>query len=291
MLLIAGVGIAGLLGGLLVDDIQVEDTVTVAAHRGAAGKAPENTLAAVRAAIEDGADWVEIDVQETADGEAVVVHDSDFMKVAGVNLKVWNATLTQLQTIDVGSWFAAEFSGERVPTLLEVLEEARGKCRVLIELKYYGHDQQLERRVVDIVEKAQMAEDIAVMSLKYDGIQKIRALRGGWTVGLLSAKALGNLTKLDADFLAVNMGMAKPQFLRRAHSAGKQVFVWTVNDAVSMSRMMSLGVDGIITDEPAMAREVLADRADLSSAERLLIQAALIFGRPMPARPPRDDSP
>jgi len=291
LLLIGVTAVAVLVGAWLLKGIQVHDDVLVVAHRGAAGKAPENTLASVRQAIEDNADWIEIDVQESIDGEVVVVHDSDFMKVAGVDLKVWEGTLQQLREIDIGSWFGPEFSAERVPTLVEVLDEARGRSRVVIELKYYGHDQQLEQRVVDIVEQAGMVNDVAIMSLKYDGIQKIRTLRPDWMIGLLSAKAIGSLARLDADFLAVNMTMATPGFIRRARVAGKQVFVWTVNDPVSMSRMMSLGVDGIITDEPEMARNVLAERSDLSSVERLLVHTAVLFGRPVPPRIYRDQSP
>ena len=280
-----------LVGHWLVDGIQIKDTVSVVAHRGAAGKAPENTLAAIRQAITDGSDWVEIDVQETADGEVIVIHDSDFMKLAGVDLKVWDGTLAQIRDIDVGSWFDPRFSDERVPTLVEVLEEAKGKARVVIELKYYGHDQQLEQRVVDIVEQTGMTDKIAIMSLKYAAVQKMHALRPEWSIGLLSATAIGDLASLDADFLAVATGMATPGFIRRSHEQGKQVFVWTVNDAVTLSRMMSLGVDGIITDEPALAREVIADRADLNPAERLLMHTAVLFGRPEPQRHYRDESP
>jgi len=291
LLLLGGVVTATLLGHWLLQGIQVQDTVTVVAHRGAAGAAPENTLAAVRHAIEDGTDWVEIDVQETVDGEVVVIHDSDYMKLAGNRLKVWDGTLAQVQDIDVGSWFAPEFSAERVPTLAEVLAEVRGRARLVIELKYYGHDQQLEQRVVDIVEQADMVDAVAIMSLKYDGIQKIRKLRPGWTIGLLSAKSIGNLASLDTDFLAVNTGMATTRFVKRAQDSGKQVYVWTVNDPVTMSRMISLGVNGIITDEPAMAREVIEERADLSTVERLLVHTAVLFGRPVPPRLYRDESP
>lgn len=291
MLLIGCTAVAVLVGAWLLDGIQAEDTVEVVAHRGAAGKAPENTLAAIRQAIQDGADWVEIDVQETVDGEIVVIHDSDFMKLANVNTKVWDGTLKQLKEIDVGSWFDPKFSNQRVPTLAQALEEVRGKCRLLIELKYYGHDQQLEQRVVDIVEKAGMVDDVAIMSLKYEGIQKIRELRPDWVVGLLSTTALGNLSNLDLDFLAVNMGMATSGFIRRTRAAGKQVFVWTVNDQISMSRMMSLGVDGVITDEPELARNVLIERSGLNSIERLLIHTAVLLGRPVPQQTYRDQSP
>jgi glycerophosphoryl diester phosphodiesterase len=108
---------------------------------------------------------------------------------------------------------------------------------------------------------------------------------------LLSATAIGDLTRLDADFLAIAMAMASGGFVRRAHEAGKQVFVWTVNDPVSMSRMMSMGVDGVITDEPEMARKVLADRAALGSAERLLLHTALLFGYSFTPHQYRDQSP
>ena len=87
------------------------------------------------------------------------------------------------------------------------------------------------------------------------------------------------------------MGMASAGFVRRTHEAGKQVYVWTVNDPVSMSRMISLGVDGIITDEPEMARQVLKERATMSSAERLLIHTALLFGQSFTPKQYRDDSP
>jgi len=280
------------VGGWLLKGTAVPDDAIIVAHRGAAGRAPENTLASVRAAIEDGADWVEIDVQETLDGEVIVVHDSDFMKLSGVPLKVWDGTLAQIGEIDVGSWFGPGFAEERVPTLEAVLETIRAsEARLVIELKYYGHDQALERRVVDLVERMGMTDRVAIMSLKYEGVQKIRGMRPDWTVGLLSATAIGDLTRMDADFLAVNLGMAKPRFVRRAHRSGRKVFVWTVNDPVTMSRVLSLGVDGVITDEPAMARQVVADRAEMSTAERLLVHAAVVFGKPLPPRAYRDESP
>jgi len=285
-------GLAVVAGAWLLAGAQVPDAAVVVAHRGAAGRAPENTMASVRAAIEDRADWIEIDVQETADGEVVVLHDSDFMKLAGVPLKIWEGRLEQVTAIDVGSRFAPEFAGERVPTLAAVLEEVGASdSGLVIELKYYGHDQELERRVVEQVERAGMADRVAIMSLKQEGIRKVRSLRPEWKLGLLAARAFGDLARVDADFLAVNLGMARPRFIRHAHAAGKKVFVWTVNDPVTMSRVLSLGVDGVITDEPAMARKVIAERASLSVGERLAVHAAVVFGKPLPTRGYRDESP
>ena len=281
--LIVTAAVATFIGFTLLDEIRITDDAQIIAHRGAAGAAPENTLAAIRQAIADGTDWVEIDVQETADGEVVVMHDSDFMKLAGVNLRVWEATREKLSSIDIGSWFAPEFADERVPTLADVLTAAKGRSKLIVELKYYGHDQQLEQRVIDLIEAADMQDDTMIMSLEYAGIQKVRALRPDWKIGLLSARAVGDLTRLDADFLAVNMALARPTLVKAAHAAGKELYVWTVNDALAMSQMLSLGVDGIITDEPALGREVLLARAELSSAQRLLLHMAPIFGVEAPS--------
>jgi glycerophosphoryl diester phosphodiesterase len=200
------------------------------------------------------------------------------MKLAGVGTKIWDASYEEARAIDIGSWFGKEFAGERIPTLEEVLYRCKGKARVDIELKYYGHDQKLEERVVEIVERAGMASDIVVMSLKQEGVRKVRELRPHWTVGLLLAKAAGDPTKIDADFLAVHTGLASARFIRRAHRAGKQVFVWTVNDPINMSRMIGRGVDGIITDDPALLNRVMEERAELSSPERLLLEAAFWMG-------------
>jgi glycerophosphoryl diester phosphodiesterase len=278
-------------GWWLINDIQAKDDIDIIAHRGAAGSAPENTMAAIRRAIADGADWIEIDVQESRDGQIVVIHDSDFMKIGGVNLKIWEGSLQEMQEIDIGSWFDQSFSAERIPTLNEVLEEARDKSRVLIELKYYGHDEQLEQRVIDIVEQSGMVEQTALMSLKYGGTQKVRSLRPEWKVGLLSATAVGNLAGLEVDFLAVNSGMASPAFIKSTQRAGKDVLVWTVNDPLTMFQMASRGVDGIITDEPAMGLEVLQERAELNSIERLVLHAAMLLDQPLPLKKYRDQSP
>jgi glycerophosphoryl diester phosphodiesterase len=287
-LVVAAVG-AAVVGHLFLDRVRLDDEVVVIAHRGAAGSAPENTLASVELAIEKGTDFVEIDVLESADGKIVVVHDSDLMRVGGSPVKIWQATYEQLLEVDVGRWFGPEFSGQRVPTLEQVLEVCKGRARVNIELKTYGHNKRLEERVAEIVEKTGMEDEIVLMSLSSDIVRAMKALRPGWTVGLLTAKALGNLPRSEADFLAVHVGIASPRFIRQAHAAGKEVYVWTVNDRLNMSRMMSRGVDGVITDYPALARQVIERRAGLSSAERLMVSAAFWIGLEPKELPPEAD--
>jgi glycerophosphoryl diester phosphodiesterase len=248
-------------------------------------------MAAVLKAIEDGADWVEIDVQETADDVVIVAHDSDFMKLAGVPTKVWDATMEDVAEIDIGSWFDPEYADERTPTLRQVLEAAKGKAKVIIELKYYGHDVDLENRVAALVEEFEMQDDIATMSLKYPAVQKMEKLRPDWRAGVLAATAVGDLSGLEGEFVAVNAGMATPGLVRSVQAAGKDIYVWTVNDPLQMSAMASMGVDGLITDDPALANEVLRIRAEMGPAERLLLWLATSFGMSVDKQAMRDASP
>lgn len=275
----------------LLQDFKTVQDVEIIAHRGAAGKAPENTMAAIQQAIDDDTDWVEIDVQETKDGKVIVIHDSDFMKLAGVNKKVWDIPYIETRKIDIGSWFGKAFSSERTPTLREVLQLAKGKARVLIELKYYGHTEQLEQRVADIVKETGMTDNVAIMSLKLDGIQKFQTIQPRWQTGLLTTKAIGNVSAMELDFMAINMAAAKPTFIRSIHNGGKKVYVWTVNEQIAMFRMMSLGVDGIITDEPELAVSVRKKFQELSAVERLAFNAMVLFNKDLPKRLYRDNSP
>jgi len=278
--LLAGFVVALVVVAGLVEHLEFEDRTEIMAHRGASLVAPENTLAAVRAAIDSGAQWVEIDVQETADGEVIVIHDSDLKKIGRVSLGVATSTLDELQEVDIGSWFGEEFSNERIPTLEQVLRLCKDRIRVNIELKYYGAQQQLEQRVVDIVEANAMADQVVVMSLSLDGIREMRRLRPDWTLGLLSSVAVGNLAALEVDFLALNARFASRSLIRRLHEQGKDIMVWTVNDPVGISVMASRGVDVIITDEPALAVSLMEQREQLEPAERLLMQLADIFQKP-----------
>lgn len=282
LLAVAVVGImtSAAVGAVTLSTIRLEDNTLITAHRGASAVAPENTLAAIRAAIADRADFAEIDVQESADGEVVVMHDSDFKKTAGSELKIWDATREDLDRLDIGSWFAADFRDERVPSLEDVLTECKGRIKVNIELKYYGHDQQLESRVVQLVESHDMQSEIVIMSLNPAAVAKVRELRPSWTVGLLTPVAIGDLTRVDVDFLAVSAGMASNRFIDEAQRNGKQVHVWTVNDPVTMSTMIGRGADHLITDKPALARSVLQQRAELGAPERLLLAVAELFGLP-----------
>jgi glycerophosphoryl diester phosphodiesterase len=252
--------------------------VLVIAHRGASAAAPENTLAAFRLGADMHADFVELDVQETADGEVVVIHDSDLMKVGGSPLKIWEAPASALRAVDIGSRKGSQFASERVPTLAEVFAACKGRVGVVVELKTYGHSQRLEERVVELVEAAGVQSETVFMSLDHGMARRMKELRPSWRVGVLAAKAMGDLTSLHADFLAVQASIATRAFVRRAHEAGQDVYVWTVNDPDWMFATMANGVDGVITDRPDVAREVIERRSAMTDPQRMLMAFLVAMG-------------
>jgi glycerophosphoryl diester phosphodiesterase len=271
-LIVIGIGLLAFLGS------KGNQPVLVIAHRGASVDAPENTLAAFRLAAAERADFVELDVQESLDGSVVVTHDSDLMKVAGSPMKIWEHALDELRAIGIGSYSGPQFKDEHMATLAEALAVCKGSARVLIELKSYGHNQSLEEKVVSIVEAAGMAGDCMYMSLDHSMTAKMKQLRPSWRVGVLAAKARGDLTTLHADFLAVEARMATRRFVRRAHRAHQDVYVWTVDDPAWMLSAMSNGADGLITNMPARAREVVEWRARMSDAQRVLVALLVRLG-------------
>lgn len=246
----------------------------IIAHRGGADVAPENTHAAFERAIADGAQWLELDVQESADGDVIVVHDRDFMRVGRSALSVHRITDQELRVLDVGSFFSPTFADQRVPRLCDVLEAAKGRVGLFIELKYYGHERALEQSVVDLVEAAGMSRSIVIMSLDYAGVRKASEIRPDWTRGLLNAVSVGDVTQLDVNFLAVAARAASLATIRRAHERGLKLYAWTINDPVQMWVMMSRGVDGVITDRVSLARQVQDLRQKVTPLGRLLIWIA-----------------
>jgi len=282
-LALAGILLAALVSSgfvilAIANQADTGQSTEIIAHRGASADAPENTLAAIEEAIRQGADWVEIDVQETREGQIVVIHDRDLMKVGGVAITARDAPLAELQNVDIGSWFGDHFSGERVATLAQLLDLCKGRVKVVVELKYYGGEVRFEERVIEIIESRNMQDRVVLMSLSYAGVEKLNALRPDWNVGLLSSVVIGNISRLNADFFAVNGRLATRGFIRSVHDRKHKVLVWTINDPAEITAMISKGVDGIITDRPGLAKSIREQRAGLEAHELLIIRLASLLG-------------
>ena len=252
--------------------------VRITAHRGHARAAPENTLSAVRKAIASGADYVEIDVQRTADGVLVLLHDRDLLRVAGDPRRLSDVTYEEARRLDVGSWFSPAFAGERIPTLAEVIQLCRGKIKINIELKVFGSDPWLARDVARLVREQVFEAECIVTSLQQDAVEQVRRTNPRLRTGLIVAHALGDISQLDGEVLSVRADALTRTLVRAARRRGIEVHAWTVNDDRQVGQMIKLGVDNVLTSDPDMAIRVREHWADLTGSERVILASRLLLG-------------
>jgi glycerophosphoryl diester phosphodiesterase len=278
-LLLGFLAISVSLAYSLLNTIDIKDQVIIAAHRGSSLKAPENLLSAVKQAAEDGADAAEIDVQRSSDGVIVLAHDKDMMRVAGQPLEISKTPYQTLKQFDIGGRISSEFKGESIATLEEVVKFARSaSMQLLIELKSYNDDgNRLAKEIIELLQRQDMSNHIIMMSLNYTEIKFLKQNYPDVMAGFLASAALGDLTRLDVDFLAVSLGMLNDTMIATLHSADKKVCVWTIDDKQTMSMLIDRGVDCIITNTPERLVQVLQERSELSNAERLLLRSQHIF--------------
>lgn len=270
--------ISGLTGWVMLQNLKPAESVQVTAHRGSSGAAPENTMAAFRQAIADGADYIELDVQTCADGTVVVIHDRDLMRVAGDPRRVEDLTLDQLRGIDVGGHFAPEFAGQRVPTLAEVIHLVRGHAHLNIELKYNRPDQALIPAVGDLLQREQFLDQCVITSLNAGALEEFRGREPHPPTGLIVTASIGRISRVEEDFLSLSAQRVTARTLNEARRANKPVHVWTVNDPREMLQMIESGVDNIITDKPAVLRQILVARSELSVSEKIALRVRVTFG-------------
>jgi glycerophosphoryl diester phosphodiesterase len=215
----------------------------IIAHRGFSGRYPENTLPAVRAALDLGVDFVEIDVQETRDGELIVFHDYRLKRICGVRGRVRDKTLAEIKRLN-----------PEIPTLTEVLRSCRGKARVLIEIK--GAD---PRKVAALIEKCDMAREVIVFSLSIPRLKVFaEAAPRIACFGLIARNLRFRISCLKSTVSIRGLGLSRRlvrsrAIVERVHRKGWKLFVWTVNREVEMRRLAEWGVDGLITNHPDLA--------------------------------------
>ncbi len=257
--------------------LDLREDVLVTAHRGAAQLAPENSLGAFRAAMEAGADYVELDVQRARDGGIVVVHDGDLMRMAGDPRRIRDLTVAELRAIELRRKGGTEPTGQSVPTLEQVIDLVRGRMRINVELKYNVPDPALAPAVIDLLRAKDFLDQVVITSLDYAALRQVEGIDPAIDTGLIVTAAVGDETRAQADFLSLNSARATPALILQARAAGKDVHVWTVNDPEVMLRMIERDVDNVITDEPAMLVRVMRDRNALTPAEQLGLRLRILF--------------
>ncbi|NRD78650.1 glycerophosphodiester phosphodiesterase [Bacillus sp. BRMEA1] len=231
-------------------------------HRGAAGYCPENTFASFHKALELGADYLEIDIQMTKDEELVVIHDATVNRTSNGKGKVKDFTLSEIQTLDAGSWFKPEFAGEKIPSFNEFLDEFAGKAGLLIELKkpslYPGIEAKLANELIKRGLVGANKHPIIVQSFDRTSLKHFHNLLPSVPIGVLvKNRAVNGIPNKDLQFFSefatyINpkIAIVNKRLINRIHQHGFKVFIWTVKKKSEANMLQRIGVDGIVSDYP-----------------------------------------
>lgn len=244
--------------------MKAQEKVAVVAHRGGSLLAPENTLAAVKNAIKTGVERIEMDVRQTKDNVTVVIHDRKINRTTNGKGNVENFLFSELVSYDAGKKFSKECTGEKIPSLEEVLTLIHGKCVLLIEIKNENNNYPgIEKDVVRLIKKYKAEKYCVVQSFSYNSLLKVYKACPTIKTGMLYVKLpMKEIIKgeVQLDFISeinINYSYAGKKTVDFIHGLNKKVFVWTVNKPEHMKKMIKNGVDGIITDDPATLKEII----------------------------------
>ena len=231
------------------------------AHRGASAHAPENTLAAFEMALAKNADGIELDVKLSADGHVVVFHDTTTDRTTGEPGRVKDLSLSDLRALDSGSFFSEKFKNEKIPTLEEVFESVGKRTFINVELTNYNTPgDPLVESVCMLVKKFGLQNRVMFSSFFALNLSKARGFLPEVPRGLLAFNGLLGAWARSFGFafgkyqaLHPNLKDTTHQQVQRVHRLQRRVHVWTVNAADDMRRLFNWDVDGIFTDDPALA--------------------------------------
>ena len=250
--------------------VEHRDRVLNIAHRGASADAPENTLVAVRRAVELGADMVEVDLQRSKDGALVLLHDATLARTTDAALRfprrgpwrVGDFTLDELRRLDAGGWWSQDHAGERVPTLDQLLDEL-GPTRVgvQLELKTPSAHPGVVRDLADCLRgRPQDSAKVVVQSFDFAAMKELKTRLPEVPVGLLGTPARSNLAALAtwADQVNPRHTSIDRDYVQLLDDLGLECRVWTVNRGQAMRRALRLGVGGVITDRPQALGRLLS---------------------------------
>ena len=229
------------------------------AHRGASGHAPENTMAAFHKGFEMKADYIEIDVQMTKDGELIAIHDTTVDRTTNGTGAVGSLTFEEIRQLDAGSWFGPEFAGEKVPTFEEILDAFRGKVGILIELKAPELYPGIEEKVAEALKERNLHrpnnEKIIIQSFNHESMQTSKELLPNVPHGVLAGASWADVTEEQlaefatyADYFNPNMNIVTHDLVADVHEADMKIYPYTSRSQEQALRLFDLGVDGIITD-------------------------------------------
>lgn len=258
VIIIVLIGFIGFSDSRIYNHIDYEK-IQIISHRGGGIFAPENTIAGIQEAIDNGSDYAEIDVQVTKDGVLVLSHDSSLKRTARINQEISDLTYEELSKIDVGMRYKPEFRGEKIPTLEEVVSFSKNKIKLVIELKESQNNRDLVKKTIQTIEKYNREDDCVIASLQFSIIKEAKKINPHIKTAYIVAVAYGDLLSIkdSVDIYAFEPSYIDEQVLHNLKSMHKDIFVWTLNREKNIKQMLSLPIDGIITDNPYWTRYIM----------------------------------
>jgi len=235
----------------------------VIAHRGYSQNFPENTLAAVQAALTAGVPMIEIDVMFSRDRRLVVIHDAALERTTNGRGAVHDFTMEALKQLDAGSWFGSKYAEERLPELSEVLDLIDGRARLNIEIKADAYEHHhppdaIEKQIVELVKQKNLQNSVLISSFEIDILVQIASLEDPPPIALISktpaSKRIVDIcSQLKMFSWHPNQLIVTPRQVDRMHAAGLKVFPYNVKTFEDYAKMIDMKVDGVITDDPVLA--------------------------------------
>ena len=240
-------------------NIEYLRTMEVTAHRGASFNYPENTLSAFYGAKDLGADWIELDIQQTKDRKIIVSHDTNLKRTTGLNKNVYDLTYDEIKDLDAGSFFSTDFKDERIPLLEDVIKFAKDhNIKLNIEIKPSGKEVDFEKDIATLILDYDFIDNCVVTSQVYDVLENVKKANNNIKTVYVMSLAYGNLTTLEyADNFSIEASSITKTLVSKIHNEGKEIYAWTVNTASSINEMIDLNVDNIITDNITLAKETI----------------------------------
>lgn len=247
------------------NNIQKDDFILIA-HRGASGYAPENTLPALRKAMELGANYLEIDVHQSNDGQIVVIHDSDIDRTTNGSGSIKDMNINELKRFDAGSWFDPVFAGTTIPTLQDVINILEPNVNLIVEVKGNSEDYPgIEENIIRIVNQNNIGSQVILKSFSIDVLERFKTLapeiRRLYVLVLHFSGLKFTIDKWisftdiyenpsGAQYFQVHRWFINRSLIEGAHANSIKIIAWNVNTVEEIEAMLQLGVDGIETDYP-----------------------------------------
>lgn len=247
---------------MTIHPLNLNKKIEIIAHRGASGITPENTIVSFLEAVKAGSDIIEFDAHLSKDNEVIIIHDNTVNRTTDGFGKIRELTLPEIKKLDAGSWFGAQFRGERIPTLDEILQKNFNGVKLNIELKGSLKEyNQFPEIVINKIRKYDAVKRVVITSFNTEFLKRVMALDSEISFGIISNFKIRNHWEIS---LKKNASQINPlwyfvnkSLVKNAHEHDVHIYPWTINKKYIVLWLLKMGIDGMITDHPEKLIKIL----------------------------------